>query len=678
MHRMANPSCQHASVRLALPHVTSSCSLPASQEGHSRTAVYRSQYIRSRNELLASIGVPAAIDSRERNVNYQNLIDKRRLPYQVRGIATTALVFCGLLSALGCRPAAVVSRSHAGVQPGIESKSTPRPGTASPAILEQAEQAFANGETQLQTQDAKATASFFEATRLAWRVVCQTAVVGGPRHDRAGALYHDSLRGLIESAQHFDQLDPHSGLNLTTEEGPVQIPIQYHAFAWQPEDFNLWLPVGEYSDERMTRKHRRAGWGVPLVIVRQRATDERFMTRLLPFSATVLLRPATNASSGEEQPLESQVLQVFNPLAVKTLSRDDGSETPLAADISAPVAWLGENAPQLNFQAYLHPDRIRSSGQLIMLEPYQPGKIPVIFTHGLLSGPLTWSGLINELRASDWFNQRYQVWVFGYSTGRPFLHAAADMRRECQEAFTSLTRDAPDPALGRAVLIGHSMGGLLTKLQISHSDETLWKSFANRPLESLRTDHVAHQYLTNAFFFQPLPFVERAVFIGTPHGGSPIAEEWIGRFAARLVSRSNDLVDEYKTFMEKNRDVVDPFFVGHIPTSVEMLKPEDPVLQAMRRLRVEPRVRMHSVIGTGQTMLVGGPADGVVPVDSARHPGVDSELQVPATHRQLQSHPETVQEVLRILMLHLEESPEARLSRIGDLDEEAIRLALMR
>ena len=76
----------------------------------------------------------------------------------------------------------------------------------------------------------------------------------------------------------------------------------------------------------------------------------------------------------------------------------------------------------------------------------------------------------------------------------------------------------------------------------------------------------------------------------------------------------------------------------------------------MQQLEVPQHVRLHSVIGNGRRMLVGGPADGTVPVNSARHADTDSELIVETTHRRLQSHPESVQEVLRILELHLRES----------------------
>jgi hypothetical protein len=192
----------------------------------------------------------------------------------------------------------------------------------------------------------------------------------------------------------------------------------------------------------------------------------------------------------------------------------------------------------------------------------------------------------------------------------------------------------------------------------------------------MQIDDLTHRYLSELFFFEPLPFVERAVFIGTPHGGSPIAKEWVGRFASHLVSRTHDFSDEYEAFLQQNRGAIHPFFAKHIPTSIDMLEPQDPVLQTMRRLPVAPHVRLHSVIGNGHTMLVGGPADGVVPVPSARHDNVDSELLVPATHRHLQTHPETVQEVLRILRSHLQQPPASSVPQTSDFQHEPFRRPL--
>ncbi len=518
-----------------------------------------------------------------------------------------------------------------------------------------AEEAYEKGKRLRANSDPEATALFLEATILAWQAVYETSTAASSPHERVGVLYHDSLRGLIESAQQFGQIDPRHGIRLDAVGLDAPIPIRYHAFPWQPKDFHEWIPVRDYEDEHLPQKHSWDGWGVPLIMVRQPSASDRFMTTALPFSATVLLRPSSATKSGAEQPGSGHVLEVFNPLVVQSLPRNAKDTSPLARDLTAPIVWLRQNSPHLQTEAFLHPDQIRRSGQLIQLEPYQADKIPVVFVHGLLSDPLTWAGLINELRAHDWFNQRFQVWVYGYSTGRPFLRSAADFRHQWAAACTEFGGSEPDAAFQHAVIIGHSMGGLISKLQIAHSDDLLWESFADRPLDSLVADTMTREYLDNLFFFEPMPFIERAIFLGTPHGGSPIARESMGRFASHLVDRSHEFSEAYAMFLEQNRGAIKPFFARRLPTSVDLLEPEDPCLQAMRQLRVPDHIRLHSIIGTGRRMLIGGRADGVVPVESARHAGVESELLVAATHRRIQNHPETVQEILRILTLHLEE-----------------------
>ncbi len=580
----------------------------------------------------------------------------RRVPAPVSAWAI------GLLMLLGCRSSWLPERSLEDVASSSEAValadlSSDELGSRHPIDVSRA--ACTRAEKLRADLDPRCTAHYLAANRLAWKTVNHASLADDAQRNLAAELYHESLRGLIESAQQFGQIDPIHGIRLTTDDGEVTIPIVYDGFAWKPEDFNCWIPVDEYQDEHLTHQHRRSGWGVPLVVLRQRDQQERFMIPQLPFAATAMLRNLpVDGDRKSDEATPNQVLEVFNPLVHSELAKDDGGETPLAADLSAPIAWLNNNTPHLNYEGFMHPDRLHRSGQLIMLEPYQPGKIPLVFVHGLASDPLTWIGLINELRTADWVNSRYQVWLFGYPTGRPFLRSAADLRRECSEAIASFTKTTADPALHRSVIIGHSMGGLLTKLQVAPSGTSLWKSFAKRPIESLQADPQMHEYLSELFFFEPSPFVERAIFIGTPHGGSPIADEWIGQFASLLVSRSHDFSDEYDAFLARNREAITPFYSKHIPTSVHMLEPEDPTLQAMRQLPLAPHIRLHSVIGNGHKMLIGGPADGVVPVVSARHHGADSERIVATTHRRLQSHPDTVEEVLRILQLHLDEPAE--------------------
>ena len=90
-----------------------------------------------------------------------------------------------------------------------------------------------------------------------------------------------------------------------------------------------------------------------------------------------------------------------------------------------------------------------------------------------------------------------------------------------------------------------------------------------------------------------------------------------------------------------------------------MLQPGNPLLEAVEFLPVSERVRLHSIIGTGRPMLTSGAADGVVPVSSAWHAGVDSELRVPTTHFWVHRDPDSAAEVARILRVHSSRPPDS-------------------
>jgi len=88
-----------------------------------------------------------------------------------------------------------------------------------------------------------------------------------------------------------------------------------------------------------------------------------------------------------------------------------------------------------------------------------------------------------------------------------------------------------------------------------------------------------------------------------------------------------------------------------------MLEPDNALLQAMAQMPFRRGVRLHSIIGTGGTRLLGEPGDGIVPAFSARLMGVCSELLVPARHTELHHDPATMAELQRILREHAGQSP---------------------
>ncbi len=106
---------------------------------------------------------------------------------------------------------------------------------------------------------------------------------------------------------------------------------------------------------------------------------------------------------------------------------------------------------------------------LYMLRPYEPGKIPVMFVHGLVSSPRAWVQTINELQNTPGLASRYQFWMFIYPTGMPIPGSAARLREAIAKARYSLDPGRADPAFGQMVLVGHSMGGLLSKMMAQDS-----------------------------------------------------------------------------------------------------------------------------------------------------------------------------------------------------------------
>jgi pimeloyl-ACP methyl ester carboxylesterase len=329
-----------------------------------------------------------------------------------------------------------------------------------------------------------------------------------------------------------------------------------------------------------------------------------------------------------------------------------GMQIDLAADITAPFAMITSQTDQLRFSDLLLPGSSSTPAQLFFVEPYRPGKIPVIFVHGLLSEPSTWADPVNDLRAVPQVTERFQFWGFRYPTADSLLVSAAALREQLPQAVAMVDPMGTDPALRHVVLIGHSMGGLLSKLQVTSSGSILWSQIANRPLESIVADDGTKAKLRQAMFFEPSPYVRRVVFVGTPHVGSSIASNCIGRFTSWSIESSPETTSIHRMLIQNNPNTFSPEVVKGLPNSIDLLEPTSPLLTALRQMPVNPQVRLHSIIGHGYPTIGSGNSDGVVPVSSAQHPGVQTETLVRAWHTEIHSHPETIQALLAILSLH--------------------------
>ncbi len=172
---------------------------------------------------------------------------------------------------------------------------------------------------------------------------------------------------------------------------------------------------------------------------------------------------------------------------------------------------------------------------LSLLRPYLRGKIPVVFVHGLWANPWSWSRMIQSLEADAALRDRYQFWTFGYSTGDPIPYSAALLRRDLVEVRRKFDPDGTDAAFERMVLVGHSMGGLLTKMMVQDSGTRLWRLISNRPADELAGEPEDRDLFRSALIFKHCTEVRRVLFIATPHRGSRVDRGGIERLGSRLI-----------------------------------------------------------------------------------------------------------------------------------------------
>lgn len=577
---------------------------------------------------------------------------------------TNCVAFFACLVSLACYTGCSFCRSRAKWEDGARQyQTTLRPAAISvhePSFRPTCDQVTANeliaAASQLETAgDPACVDLYFAATCRRWTHVA--ALGEQPTRDDLvydSKAYNASLAKLLLTAHRFGRLDPVTGLHVVQNDQPLTVPVELHGFAWTAEDFNELELIGDYRLNKYTRPVKADGVGVPLLVRRCRKEDERFFRRVQPFSATAVLRTRAAQVSTPDvvepaaPPELELVLEFYNPANCRHLC-DSDPRWVLAGDLTAPFAWVAHIDPNSPVKAFLRPDGPDAKAQLVMIEPYQCGKIPIVFVHGLASDPTTWLTQIHALRTQPWFRKRYQAWTFRYPTGMPFLGGAAALRRELQAAVALSPGAAEDPAVQQMVLVGHSMGGLVSKLQVTESDNDLWDVASNRPLDQISADADDRERLREVFFFAPLPFVRKVVFIGTPHQGSSLANRAVGRLSSWSAHMTTQADERHRRVVGDNPGVFAPWIRRKVPTSVDLLEPDHPLLCAIAKLPVDPQVELHSIIGVADVRGSDAPGDGVVSLASARHCRTLSEKHVSETHTDLLQAATTTIELERIL-----------------------------
>jgi hypothetical protein len=406
---------------------------------------------------------------------------------------------------------------------------------------------------------------------------------------------------------------------------------------WSPAYFTSFIPAEDVDLKTIKRSNRKDGIGGALVGVHKSDAHQAFSP---PVGISA---PVTAVLDFKGRDV---TLSLIDPTK-KTQSSVAGKTRGLDADFSAPLAYYPQKSEMMEgLMGAIHVANHMKQAGLYMLEPYDPDRIPLIFVHGLISTPRMWRNVINELETDPELRRRYQCAVFGYPTGNPPLYSAMLLRDELAKYYKQHP-DARD-----AVLVGHSMGGILSRTQVSTVRREDWdvagKDKADRFFANVKPGDVVER----CSIFTANPDIDRTIFICTPHRGSEMAVGTVGELAIRLISLPVDLASTFASTVGDSVAIITGD-TKRMPNSVTGLSPENPTFKMLDARPIE--VPHHSIIGDRGKGDTPNSSDGVVEYWSSHLKTAKSEKIVPGPHGSCEL-PETIEELKRLLHLHLRET----------------------
>jgi len=481
-----------------------------------------------------------------------------------------------------------------------------------------------------------------------------------PRERIAADLYNRALISLFRRNE--------KGTIALAGGAPIEMPFGRITVSHAPDllqqegvELHDLQAVAEIEVRGLRNRYRQPGIGAPLAA---KTLPQPGVTQVVPLgplmripltAVAVLDEPLAGLRSGELH-AHAELLPSLDVDAVEIGSR----MVPLEAE---PTAALAATLAESRFwktelQAFLgNAFGLRRQSALVGVRPYKSGRIPVVFVHGTASSPARWADMVNDLLADSRLRHRYAFWLFSYDSGNPIAYSGWKLRDALAQAVERADPNGSDPCARDMVVLGHSQGGLLTKLTAIDSGDVFWKGLSSQPFEQVKLAPDDKELLRNVAFVKPLPFVTEVIFLATPQRGSYLAgPQIVRRLAEALVRLPSDVLSVSAAVATQVPTGSGDMALRKIPTSIDNMSPGNRFIKALAKIPVTPGVRAHSIISVDDDAPLSSAGDGVVKYESAHIDGVESELIVRSPHSGMQAAPETIEEVRRILLEHSERS----------------------
>jgi pimeloyl-ACP methyl ester carboxylesterase len=340
------------------------------------------------------------------------------------------------------------------------------------------------------------------------------------------------------------------------------------------------------------------------------------------------------------------VIEFYDPLDRETAGFY-GRTVPLAADFTVPLAvMLQETDPgKHELWRVLNPEKYAHTARIERLQPFSPNKTVVLVIHGLKDSQATWTPMINTLRGDPVIRKHYQFWFYSYPSGYPFPYSAAILREELDEVERQF------PNLKPMVVIGHSMGGCISRLLLTDSGNQLWMKIFGRPPDEVPLSPQAREYFRQELFFRHRPEIGRVIFIASPLRGANMASGWVGQLASLIIHEPTTSSQASQEMLRVTNSREEELKPKRRANSVDSLSPKSRFLHALNTIPMTSGVPYHTIIGDRGRGDSPNSSDGVVPYWSSHMDGAQSENIVPSDHSAHQN-PQAIEDVLRILKAH--------------------------
>ena len=450
--------------------------------------------------------------------------------------------------------------------------------------------------------------------------------------------------------------------------------------SWQFDtDFSgVWLPANKSTPYEvipatslnfsgLRNQYRNDGFGAELVAVFQDKDAEQALPLTYPalegpplppfqeslFPAVTVVLKFGGKTLQEVLSTKQVTLQALDPYRFHHIEMGQNT-VPLAGNFSSGYGlWLarsGFSTQALRTLIGLNNGIIKPS--IYLMQPYDPNRRIILMLHGLASSPEAWINVANEVLGDETLRRNYQVWQVYYPTNAPLAINNYAIRQALQSTLQHFDPSGTAKASRDITVVGHSMGGLLSRLLVSGSDGKMMEAMGADFNLSTKDLPEQHDRLQQFLEFEPVPQISSAIFIAAPHRGTDFANNRIARWVANLITLPFSMMEQFgditRTLANASPRIGKQSLL-RIPNSIDNLRDDDGYVQAAANLPISPRVRYHSIIGNNTPSVpLSESNDGVVPYQSAHLEGAASELIVPFGHS-VQEHPRAIVEIRRIL-----------------------------